>query len=446
MRGDAAGHMADRCPAGVAQDTAAPARNRRNVVAPVRMMENVLIPWESLAQDDRPALTVAGACLTGREVAGAATAVADRVADYPVAALHATPTLATAVGYLGCLRAGVTVVPVPEDATTVQRCHLLRDSGAQVWIGSPPADPAWGLRLPVLTVDPARRSDEWWPEPDDDLPAAIMYGDADASPPPHRNGHAGRAAGVVVSRRALAAGLDGLAAAWGWRPDDVLVSGAPLFGVEALVIGLLGPLRLGGALWHSGAAAPAGYVAGVAAGGTVLLGTPRDWARLAADAPAAGSLGSARLLVSGGGPLPGPLARRIDAVTALAPLEWYGTPESLVTLAGRYDDPPPLGWVGPPIAGVAARVVDAAGEPVPTDGAVVGRLQVRGRTTFDGYLNRAMATADAWTDDGWLRTGDLAAVDARGRFRIAGRAGPDPALPQRAMLREAADESRTVSG
>lgn len=401
------------------------------------MMENVLIPWESLAQDDRPALTVAGACLTGREAAGAATAVADRVADYPVAALHATPTLATAIGYLGCLRAGVTVVPVPDDATTEQRCHLLRDSGAQVWIGAPPADPAWGLRLPVLTVDPARRSDEWWPEPDEDLPALIMYGDVNTS----RGAEAGAAAGVLVARRAMAAGLDGLAEAWRWRPDDVLVTGSPLLGVEGLVVGLLGPLRLGGALWHPGEmATPAACVAGAAAGGTVVLAAPRHWARLAADASAA-SLGAARLLVSSGGTLPGPVARRIEAVTTLTPLQWYGTPESLVTLAGRYDDPPPLGWVGPPVAGVTARVVDAVGNPVPCDGATVGRLQVRGRTTFDGYLNRPEATADAWTDDGWLRTGALAAVDAQARFRIAGRAGPDP------EPRDAVPEaSRGVSG
>ena len=62
---------------------------------------------------------------------------------------------------------------------------------------------------------------------------------------------------------------------------------------------------------------------------------------------------------------------------------------------------------------------------MPHDGETVGRLQVRGPTLFDGYLNRPDATAEAFDDDGWYRTGDVAVVDSAGMHRIVGRESVD---------------------
>jgi len=50
-----------------------------------------------------------------------------------------------------------------------------------------------------------------------------------------------------------------------------------------------------------------------------------------------------------------------------------------------------------------------------------GELQVRGLSVFDGYLDNAQATAEAFTGDGWFRTGDLARLDAQGNLSITGR-------------------------
>src|SRR5204863_17746 len=52
-------------------------------------------------------------------------------------------------------------------------------------------------------------------------------------------------------------------------------------------------------------------------------------------------------------------------------------------------------------------------------------VQVRGKTLFQGYLNRPDATAAAFTADGWLRTGDAAVLSADGSHRIVGRATSD---------------------
>ena len=50
-----------------------------------------------------------------------------------------------------------------------------------------------------------------------------------------------------------------------------------------------------------------------------------------------------------------------------------------------------------------------------------GELQARGCSVFDGYLDNEAATADAFTADGWFRTGDLARADAGGNIVITGR-------------------------
>jgi long-chain acyl-CoA synthetase len=68
------------------------------------------------------------------------------------------------------------------------------------------------------------------------------------------------------------------------------------------------------------------------------------------------------------------------------------------------------GWVGPALPGVELRVSSE------------GELQTRGPHVFPGYWERDEATAEAFTADGWFKTGDLGELDDQGRARIAGRA------------------------
>ncbi|MFE9252361.1 SDR family NAD(P)-dependent oxidoreductase [Streptomyces sp. NPDC007088] len=74
--------------------------------------------------------------------------------------------------------------------------------------------------------------------------------------------------------------------------------------------------------------------------------------------------------------------------------------------------------VGPPIPGVRLRIVDADGALLPEDH--VGRLQVTGPTIMDGYFRNEQANSEAFTSDGWFRTGDLAFLH-EGRLTITGR-------------------------
>ncbi len=355
------------------------------------------------------AVRIDGTTLSRSDLVGAATSVAERVGGAQRIAVLATPTATTVLAIVGCLIAGVPVVPVPADVGTAERRHIVTDSGAQAWLGEVPTD-AEGL--PHVPVRLHARSWHRYGEPRPESTALVMYTSGTTGPPK----------GVLISRRAIAADVDALAPAWQWTPDDTLVHGLPLFHVHGLVLGLLGSLRIGNRFVHTGKPTPEAYAA---AQGSLYFGVPTVWSRVTKDLDAALALSSARLLVSGSAGLPVPVFAELARITGHEPVERYGTSESLITLSTRADGERRPGWVGLPLDGIESRLVDAAGASVVHDGETIGRLEVRGPTLFDGYLNLPDATAEAFSRDGWYRTGDVAVVDAEGMHRIVGRESVD---------------------
>ena len=341
-------------------------------------------------------ITVAGRSLRGEQLAGAASAVAARVGGMPALAVHAEPTLETVVAVVGGLLAGVPVVPVPPDAGPLERDHVLGDSGA---VPCPPVDVSETADYRPARLDPART-------------AMILY----------TSGTTGLPKGVMLSAAAIASDLDLLAAAWEWTEEDVLAHGLPLFHVHGLVLGVLGALRVGSPLVHTGRPTPGAYAQ---AGASLYFGVPTVWSRVAADEGAAAALKGARLLVSGSAGLPVPVFDRLRETAGQAPIERYGMTETLITVSGRSSGERRPGWVGHPLPGVRTRLVDEDGRPVPADGDSVGELEVLTPTVMSGYLNRPDDTQAVTTDDGWLRTGDVASIDAGGWHRIVGRQSTD---------------------
>ncbi|WP_063051107.1 acyl-CoA synthetase [Nocardia arthritidis] len=371
------------------------------------------------------AVTIDGTTLSRSDLLGAATSVAERVARAERVAVLAAPTVETVLAVVGCLIAGVTVVPVPPDSGTAERAHILADSGAQAWLGKAPED----AELPVVPVRRHARSWHTYPEPDSAATAFVLY----------TSGTTGLPKGVMLSRGAIAAGLDALVEAWAWTASDTLVHGLPLFHVHGLILGLLGPLRVGSPLIHTGKPTPQAYAA---AEGSLYFGVPTVWSRVVEDPDSAKRLSGARLLVSGSAPLPVPVFERLRELTGHAPVERYGMSETMITLSTRADGERRPGWVGTPVRGVRTRLRDESGSSVPHDGESVGGLQVCGPMLFDGYLNRPEATAQSWTEDGWFRTGDVAAIDAEGFHRIVGRESVD--LIKSGGYRVGAGEVETV--
>ncbi|OBH21306.1 acyl-CoA synthetase [Mycolicibacter sinensis] len=386
----------------------------------------LLSSLDTAADDIADAVRIDNTVLSRADLSAAAATVLEDLGGIRRVAVLATPTASTVLAVAGCLLAGLPVVPVPADVGVAERAHILRDSGAQAWLGERPDD------LAGLPHIPARRGAGSSQHPREQgsfggsgSPASSLAeppGEDDTALVIYTSGTTGPPKGVQLSRRALAADLDALAEAWQWSPDDVLVHGLPLYHVHGLVLGLLGSLRVGNRFVHTGKPTPQGYAA---AGGSLYFGVPTVWSRVVADAAAAEALRPARLLVSGSAALPVPVFERLRALTGHAPIERYGSTESLITLSTRVDGERRAGWVGVPLSGVQTRLVGEDGGPVPHDGETIGRLAVRGPTLFDGYLNLPEATAAAFDADGWYRTGDVAVIDAGGMHRIVGRESVD---------------------
>lgn len=355
---------------------------------------------------------VAGEALSRHQLRERAERVAAGLLGLDTVAVHATPTLDTLVAVVGGLLAGVTVLPLPADSGAGELRYLLDDSRTSLVLGRDRAVDALAADgRQVATVDQIAGSATLPAEPAADQPALLLY----------TSGTTGAPKGVGISRRAIAADLDGLADAWAWTPDDLLVHGLPLFHVHGLVLGALGALRIGSALRHTGRPTPEAYAG---AGGSLYFGVPTVWTRLSRETACARALRSARLLVSGSAALPAPVAASLHELAGQAPIERYGMTETLITIATRADGANRRGWVGEPIAGVQARVTDEDGGPVPADGQTPGSLQIRGDTVFAGY-RVGDELVSATDDSGWFTTGDVALTDETGYYRIVGRASTD---------------------
>ncbi|MEO3756298.1 acyl-CoA synthetase [Streptomyces sp. B6B3] len=381
--------------------------------------------------DRRPALR-----FTDREPLSYAdlTAAAGRLAaslrGQRLVAVWATPTPETAVGVVAALLAGVPAVPLNPRSGEREAAHIVSDSAPTLLLAEPGAElPPAPAALPRrdITLRAPGPPPERLPEPAPESPALVVYTSGTTGPPK----------GAVLPRRAIAATVDALADAWRWTADDVLVHALPLFHVHGLILGALGPLRLGGAVHHLGRFTVDGVARGLGeGGGTMLFGVPTMYHRLAeALGPDPGpdpgddrrlladALAGARLLVSGSAALPLHDHRRIAEATGRGVIERYGMTETLMITAVRADDRPRAGTVGVPLRGVELRLVGEDGrETTPGD---VGEIQVRGPNLFTGYLGRPEATEATFADDGWFRTGDMANRDPDGAVRIVGRRATD---------------------
>jgi malonyl-CoA/methylmalonyl-CoA synthetase len=84
-----------------------------------------------------------------------------------------------------------------------------------------------------------------------------------------------------------------------------------------------------------------------------------------------------------------------------------------MALSNPYDGPRVAGHVGYPLPGVSVRLSEE------------GEIQVKGPTVFKEYWNKPESTAESFTEDGWFKTGDIAAIDELGGYRILGRNSVD---------------------
>ena len=118
--------------------------------------------------------------------------------------------------------------------------------------------------------------------------------------------------------------------------------------------------------------------------------------------------GELRYAVSGGGPLGERLAHFFHAV-GVQVVEGYGLTETCAPIAAGRINPYQIGMIGPLIPGSEGYIAED------------GELLVRGVGVISSYYKNPEEDAQAFTEDGWFRTGDLARFDERGYLKIVGR-------------------------
>ena len=107
-------------------------------------------------------------------------------------------------------------------------------------------------------------------------------------------------------------------------------------------------------------------------------------------------------------------------MTGVPLVEGYGLTETApVAIANPVTIEEWSGEIGVPLPSTDAAILDDDGRPVALG--EVGEICLRGPQVMKGYWNRPEETARVFTDDGWLRTGDMGVMDGRGNIRLTDR-------------------------
>ena len=289
---------------------------------------------------------------------------------------------------------------------------MIVDSGASLVVRSPDE-----LRLDAPACIPAT------PDPSD--VAALFY----------TSGTTGRPKGAELTHRALV-GQSSLAALWPahLRRDEVVVA-LPVAHIMGFIT-LVGLATAAMPVYFMARFNPTGVLDAIETRrSTGFVGVPTMYRMMLEAGASERDLRSIRVWVSGADVMPTELARAFKAFGASATLpligtrgeaafvEGYGMVEVGGGVAAKFSPPfSKLGvgeTVGFRLPGYRFKVVDDHDRAVAMGG--LGELWIKGPGVLKGYWNAPAATAEAITDDGWLRTGDLVRVGPFSTVVFCGR-------------------------
>ncbi len=370
----------------------------------------------SYGQLIRSAAEVAQTLLAGR-----ADLEEDRVA------FMVTPGLDYVAVLWGIWLAGGVAVPLclTHPAPAIE--HVLRDTRASLIVVSPgfmdlirPLADKYKARL-FSTTEVTSTTAQSLPEISPERRALILYTSGTTNLPK----------GVVTTHRNLVAQIRTLVQAWRWSATDHALCVLPLHHVHGIVNVVCCSLWAGARCeflpeFDGGKVLEIfqrGQVNVYMAVPTIYFKLIAAWEALPKNAQAQSSaaMQAMRLMVSGSAALPVSVMSRWEAISGHRLLERYGMTELGMAISNPYEGERRAGAVGVPLQGVQVRLCDEQGKPVQES---PGEIQVKGENVFKEYWGQPEATRNAFTPDGWFKTGDVAVME-EGYYRILGRSSVD---------------------
>lgn len=320
----------------------------------------------------------------------------------------------------GCVLVGAVFVPLNTRLAAPELARILDDAGARLLVhdallGEIAVAASEGL-VPTIV---AGEKIEVAAVP---APTPIALGESDPAVLLYTSGTTGRPKGAILTHGNLTWNCINVLVDVDMASTDVALIISPLFHTAALGMGLLPILLKGGTAilerrFDAGRALQLIERHGV----TMLSGVPTTFQFLAEHPQwATTDVGSLRKLTCGGSPVP---TRVLEAYEArgLSFSQGYGMTE---TSPGATFLPASMSRAKMGSAGIShfftsVRVVDADGEEVAPG--TIGEIQIAGPNVTIGYHEDPVATAAAFTDDGWFRSGDLGYFDDDGYLFVSDR-------------------------
>jgi malonyl-CoA/methylmalonyl-CoA synthetase len=327
----------------------------------------------------------------------------------------------------GIWRAGGIAVPLPLQAAMPELEYLIDDTGSSTLVYDPASagflEPMGAIRG-IRSISYAGLSgaqDARLPDVSADRRAMILY----------TSGTTSRPKGVVTNHLNIAAQIESLVAAWGWRAEDRILLCLPLHHVHG-IINVVGCALWSGATCEMLPRFDSTAVWDRIAGGklTLFMAVPTVYSKLITAwenaslerrAELTEACSRLRLMVSGSAALPVSTLERWKEISGHTLLERYGMTEIGMALSNPLHGPRVPGSVGVPLSNVDLRLVEPGGAPVAPG--TPGGIEVRGPAVFVEYWGKPEETRKAFRD-GWFITGDTAVLE-NGVYRILGRTSID---------------------
>ena len=348
------------------------------------------------------------------------------------------PSFEYVVTQWGIWRAGGIAVPLAVSHPRAELEYTIEDADVSVIVAHPefreklwPIADERGLQL-ILTTELLSNEVSHLPDVSVKRAATILY----------TSGSTGNPKGVVTTHAAIQSQVTTLVEAWDWKPDDHILNVLPLHHVHGIINAMTCAFWVGATCEIQASFEPGRVWDRLASGDlTLFMAVPttykaliQQWESVGVDRQRSLSDGVSRLrlMVSGSDALLVRTLERWKEITSHVLLERYGMTEIGMALSNPLNGDRIPGHVGHPLPGVEVRlsaleIDEETGRHIhggPVEPGSPGEIQVRGPSVFHEYWRREEDTSEAFSQDGWFCSGDVASLEPLG-YRIWGRASQD---------------------